>query len=190
MEGLLSGVRRGEAPVFYFDLASPECYLAAERIGELLPVPVEWVPVAGIPGGWGDDRDLIEQVALERGLQPLRWPPSWPPRTDLAARAATYAASIGRVTAFSLAALRQAFAGGRDLDDPDTVVIAAAACEIHPAALLKGIELRSVKLALAQATARARAAGVCSLPAIAAGELVYEGDRSLEAAAVRLGGER
>ena len=111
-EGVLSGVRRGEAPVFYFDLASPECYLAAERIGELLPVPVEWAPVVGIPGGWGDDRDLIERVALERGLQPLRWPASWPPRTDLAARAATYAASIGRVTAFSLAALRQAFAGG------------------------------------------------------------------------------
>ena len=69
-------------------------------------------------------------------------------------------------------------------------MIAAAACEIHPAALLKGIALRSVKLALEEATARARAAGVCSLPAIAAGELVYEGDRGLEAAAVRLGGER
>jgi 2-hydroxychromene-2-carboxylate isomerase len=173
--------------VFYFDLASPECYLAAERIGGLLPVPAEWVPVAGIEGRQWTDRRLIEQVAHERGLQPLRWPARWPPRTDLAARAATYAASIGRVTAFSLAALRQAFAGGRDLDDADTVVIAAAACEIHPAALLKGIEMRSVKLALEQATARARTAGVRSLPAIAAGELIFEGDRGLEQAALRVG---
>lgn len=180
--------RPGKAPVFYFDLASPECYLAAERISGLLAVPAEWVPVAGIPGDWPADRRLIERVAHERGLQPLRWPALGPPRTDLAARAATYAASIGRVTAFSLAALRQAFAGGRDLDDADTVVIAAAACEIHPAALLKGIEMRSVNLALEQATARARTAGVCSVPAIAAGEVIFEGDRGLEAAALRLGG--
>ncbi len=41
--------------------------------------------------------------------------------------------------AFSLAAFRQAFAGGRDLEQEGTVLIAAAACEMHPAAVLKGI---------------------------------------------------
>ena len=55
--------------------------------------------------------------------------------------AATYAKRIGRAVAFSLAAFRQAFAGGRDLGDEDTVLIAGAACEMHPTALLKGIEL-------------------------------------------------
>ena len=58
-------------------------------------------------------------------------------------RAATYAKQIGRTVAFALAAFRQAFAGGRALD-ADNVLIAAAACEMHPAAVLKAIELRSV----------------------------------------------
>ena len=47
-------------------------------------------------------------------------------------RAATYAKQIGRAVAFALAAFRQAYAGGRDLVEPDNVLIAAAACEMHP----------------------------------------------------------
>ena len=59
-------------------------------------------------------------------------------------RVATYAKSIGRTVPFVQAAFRQAFAGGHSLEDPDFVLIAAAACEMHPAAVLKGAELRSV----------------------------------------------
>ena len=70
--------------------------------------------------------------------------------------AATYAKHIGRAVAFSLAAFRQAFAGGRDLGDEGTVLIAAAACEMHPTAVLKGIGLRSVTTALPTRGARAR----------------------------------
>jgi 2-hydroxychromene-2-carboxylate isomerase len=185
-----SGVARAqEAPVFYFDLGNPECYLVAERISERLPVPADWVPLAGARGNMRVDRALIERLASERELQPLRWPTRWPPRTDLAARAATYARSIGRVTAFSLAAFRQAFAGGRDLDDIDTVVIAGAACEIHPAALLTGIDSRSTRQALRDATVQADAAGARSLPAIALGGLVFEGDRGLDQAARKLGAD-
>ncbi len=70
--------------------------------------------------------------------------------------AATYAKRIGRAVAFSLAAFRQAFAGGRDLGDTDTVLIAAAACEMHPAAVLKALELRSVAERSERANERAR----------------------------------
>ncbi len=63
-------------------------------------------------------------AAVELGLQPLRWPANWPPDTAIAMLAATYAKQIGRAVAFSLAAFRQAFAGGRDLGDEDTVLIA------------------------------------------------------------------
>jgi 2-hydroxychromene-2-carboxylate isomerase len=87
--------------------------------------------------------------------------------------AATYAKQIGRAVAFSLAAFRQTFAGGRDLGDENTVLIAGAACEMHPTALRKGIGLRSTQNALAQATRRARDAGVTGLPAIQVGERVY-----------------
>ena len=80
--------------------------------------------------------------------------------------AATYAKRIGRGVAFSLAAFRQTFAGGRDLGEKETVLIAGAACEMHPSALLKGIELRATADALAEATERARRRGVTELPAV------------------------
>jgi 2-hydroxychromene-2-carboxylate isomerase len=100
--------------------------------------------------------------------------------------AAAYAKSIGRATAFSLAAFRQAFAGGRDLDDVNTIVIAAAACEMHPAAVIKAMGLRAVARTLEQATERAVALGVRRLPALRVGELVFEGESSLDEAAAAL----
>ncbi|MBV9942962.1 MAG: hypothetical protein JO262_12600, partial [Solirubrobacterales bacterium] len=34
-------------PVFYYDLGSPHCYIAAETIMAMLPVVPEWEPVLG-----------------------------------------------------------------------------------------------------------------------------------------------
>ena len=60
------------------------------------------------------------------------------PTREWAMLVATYAKQGGRVVAYSMAAFRQAFAAGRDLGDRDTVLIAAAAAEMHPAAVIKG----------------------------------------------------
>jgi 2-hydroxychromene-2-carboxylate isomerase len=117
-------------PAFYFDLASPEAYLVAERIISLLPA-AEWIPIAA-----------------------SRLP------------AATYARQIGRAVAFSLAAFRQAFAAGRDLGMPDSVLIAGAACEMHPRAILKGASLASIAAALEEATALAEQRGIRDVPAL------------------------
>jgi hypothetical protein len=51
-------------------------------------------------------------------------------------------------------------------------VIAAAACEMHPAAVLKAAELRGVRNALEAATARAASLGVRDVPAVWDGERV------------------
>jgi 2-hydroxychromene-2-carboxylate isomerase len=101
--------------------------------------------------------------------------------------AATYAKRVGRAVAFSLAAFRQAFAAGRDLGDVNTVLLAAAACEMHPAAVLKGIELRSVRAALEAATMRAQSAGIDTLPAVQVGERVFVAEDGIEQAARALG---
>jgi 2-hydroxychromene-2-carboxylate isomerase len=159
-------------PVFYYDLGNPACYVVAEQIGAALPEPAEWEPVH-LGAGEAMEREAIERGAVEAGLQPVRWPAVWPPETRTAMLAATYAKQIGRTVAFSLAAFRQAFAGGRDLGDADTVLIAAAACEMHPTAVLRGVELRSTASALERAGARARAAGVRSLPAIQVDDEVF-----------------
>ncbi len=180
-----AGGEEEEQPVFFYDLASPECYLAAERVLHALPVLAEWQPVH-LPEACTEqiDRSGLERRAAAQGLQPVRWPRAWPPDSGLAMHAATYAKQIGRAVAFSQAAFRQAFAGGRDLADPDTVLIAGAACEMHPTALLKSAELRSVRAALTRTTEAARAAGVRTLPAVrlASGE-VFAGEHALHAAA-------
>jgi 2-hydroxychromene-2-carboxylate isomerase len=187
-----------EQPIFYYDLSSPEAYLVAERSAAVLGEVPEWQPVrlAGLPAGEvGPFRCAAEVDAYQEdvgrrvaayGLQPLRWPAEFPSDPEWAMLVATYAKQIGRAVAFSLAAFRQAFAGGRDLSDPDTVMLAAAACEMHPAAVEKGARLASIKRRLDEATAAAAAAGVLDVPAVRVGDRVFHGDRELEAAAAVL----
>jgi 2-hydroxychromene-2-carboxylate isomerase len=177
-----------EQPVFYYDLGSAECYLVAEQIMHVLEPAPAWQPV--LAAELRGPRPMlnpseVQAQARELGLQPMRWPE---PGSDSesAMMAATYAKQIGRGVAFSLAAFRQAFAGGRDLGDMDTVLIAGAACEMHPGALMKALGRRAVAQALANATAQARKAGVRSVPAISASGQVFEGAGALEKAAQAL----
>jgi len=193
---------------FYFDLQSPLAYLAAERVLQTMPIATEWQPVLartlkGTPSGAqaGDlphaesfetfrcqkeseiFRSEVELRAASLGLQPLRWPSPFPFDSTIAMRVATYAKSIGRGVAFAQAAFRQAFAGGRALDELDNVLIAASACEMHPSAVLKAIEMTSVEQQLSAATARAVEAGVCDVPAVRVEERIFHGERALEQAA-------
>ncbi|HSF03427.1 MAG TPA: DsbA family protein [Solirubrobacterales bacterium] len=190
----------GSRPVFFYDLGSPYAYLAAERVhavfAEAGGQPPEWQPI--LLGGlfqrfgrdsWanGPDRDAgvreVERRASAYGLPPLDWPQPFPGNTLVAMRAATYAKEIGRAPSFSLAAFRQAFAAGRDLTEPDNVLLAAAAAEMHPRALLSAIERDSIKRKLREATERAGDRGVRGVPAIVIGERVFWGDDRLEEAA-------
>ncbi len=188
-----------EQPIFYYDFGSPYAYLAAERVNQVLGVVPIWQPIllGGIwrhTGGasWSltDRRDEgmaeVERRAEKRGLQPVRWPDPWPTTTITAMRVATFAQQGGRAVAFSLAAFRQAFAGGKDLSVTDNVLIAAAACELHPRAVLKGIETRAIKDRLRSATDEAAARGVTGVPTVAVGDELFWGDDRLEDAAAAL----
>ncbi len=185
--------------IFYFDLGSPYAYLTAERVSGLfseagLEQP-EWQPV--LLGGlfrtfgrdsWANGPGRAEGIAeVERraavyGLPPLAWPEPWPGNTLFAMRVATFAKQTGRTVSFALAAFRQAFAAGRDLSEPDNVLIAAAACELHPRALLKAVETEGVKNALREATDRAAERGVTGVPALVVGDEVFWGDDRVEEA--------
>ena len=183
-------------PVFYYDLGSPYAYLAAERMNHVLPEVPVWQPVllgaifkATGRSSWGesDARDEgmaeVERRAAEYGLPDLRWPEPWPGNMLHAMRAAIFAQQTGRAVAFSLAAFRQAFAAGRDLSDTDNVLLAAAACELHPRAVLKGLEMQSVKDALRAATDEAIGYGVIGVPTVRVGDQLFWGDDRLEEAA-------
>jgi len=188
-----------ERPVFYYDLGSPYAYLTAERINAVLPAVPIWQPVllgaifaATGRSSWAEtpERETgmaeVERRGREYGLQPFRWPDPWPGDGLTAMRAAIFAKQAGRAVAYSLAAFRQAFAAGRDLSETDNVLIAAAACELHPRAVLKGISMRSVKDELRAATDEAIARGVIGVPTVAVGERLFFGDDRLEEAAAAL----
>jgi 2-hydroxychromene-2-carboxylate isomerase len=181
---------------FYFDLASPLAYLASERVLHAMPIATEWQPVLAreLPRAESfegfrcrEDEETfrleVGRRAVELGLQEVRWPDPFPFDSAFAMQVATYAKSIGRIVAFAQAAFRQAFAGGRPLDATDNVLIAAAACEMHPSATLKGAALRSVGKQLSAATSTAAALGVEEVPAVRVGKRVFHGERALEDAA-------
>jgi 2-hydroxychromene-2-carboxylate isomerase len=184
---------------FYFDLGSPYAYLTAERISGLFSeaglAQPEWQPI--LLGGlfrtfdrdsWANGPGRAEGIAeVERragayGLPPLAWPEPWPGNTLFAMRVATFAKQTGRTVSFALAAFRQAFAAGRDLSEPDNVLIAAAACELHPNALLKAVGTEIVKSALREATDSAAELGVLGVPALVVDGEVFWGDDRVEEA--------
>ncbi|MBX5470298.1 MAG: DsbA family protein [Thermoleophilaceae bacterium] len=189
-----------ERPVFYYDLGSPYSWLAAERVNALFDPPPVWEPVllgaifkatgrSSWSRGPGREQGMreCERRAREYGLMEMRWPRNWPGDMLTAMRAATFAKQSGRAVSFSLAAFRQQFNAGRDLSDLDNVLLAAAACELHPRAVIAGIGTQLVKDALRAATEDAIARGVVGVPTIRIGDQLFWGDDRLEeaAAAVR-----
>jgi 2-hydroxychromene-2-carboxylate isomerase len=188
-----------ERATFYFDLGSPYAWLTAERISGLftdaeLEQP-EWQPI--LLGGlfkrfgrdsWGNGPSREEGIAeVERraasyGLPRIAWPEPWPGNMLMAMRAATFAKQTGRTVSFALAAFRQTFAAGRDLSEADNVLLAAAACELHPKAVIKAVQTEAVKGALREATDRAAELGVIGVPSLRVGEEVFWGDDRLEEA--------
>jgi 2-hydroxychromene-2-carboxylate isomerase len=111
----------------------------------------------------------------------------FPARTRHALRAASHGAENGAGASFALAAMRLAFCGGFDLDDPEILGIAAGAAGIPlPGCLMAARDpARDGPL---WATARGlHARGVRSLPALRLGRRFIEGERILAEGAALLG---
>ncbi len=184
---------------FYFDLASPWAYLAAERVLSVLGRPAEWIPVLAreLPAGetfegfrCAREADIFRAEVTRRahdlGLQPVRWPEPFPFDSESAMRVATYARGIGRAVPFAQAAFRQAYAGGHSLHEIDFVLIAAAACEMHPRAVLQAAQRESIAQELREQTEQAAWAGVSDVPAVRLGGQVLIGERAPERAAAHV----
>jgi 2-hydroxychromene-2-carboxylate isomerase len=188
-----------ERATFYYDLGSAYAYLSAERISGLFTTAEleqpEWQPIllGGLfrtfdRGSWAltearaEGIAEIEERAAAYGLPPIVWPDPWPGEMLNAMRVATFAKQTGRAVSFSLAAFRQQFAAGKDLTISDNVLIAAAACELHPRALEAAVKTAIVKDGLREATDAAAAAGVFGVPSVRVGDEVFWGDDRLEEA--------
>ena len=175
------------SPAFFFDLACPFSYLAAERVERLLGT-VEWIPaVAGarIVGHPGVLRAHAERRAAALRL-PLVWPERYPNPTPSALRAAARAAQLGAGSTFALAAARLAFCGGFDLEDPEVLAEAAAAAGLTLEQCLSAAGERALDSSLEATAEGLRAQGVRQLPAVRVGGRLFDGERRLvEAAALQ-----
>ena len=190
-----------ERPTFYYDLSSVYAYLAAERIGALIP-DADWRPIVlfGLfrlngRSSWffsEDERNArlpeIAERADRYGLPPLRWAPNGIP-DNLAAlgRAATVAKRHGREVPFSLAAFRAMFVEGRDPSDPGELRRLAAETGLDGDGLLHEITQPDLKEELRAATDEAHERGAPGVPTVIVRGQVFWGDDRLEdaAAAVR-----
>lgn len=173
---------------FYFDFCCPESWLVAERILHTMPVATEWTPVSEAKlskrtAEKPTDYAHIEQLAALYNLQAVRWPKQFPFESTLALHGATYAKEIGRTVSFSLAAFRQTYAGGHDLSQTETVLIAAAACEIHPNAVIQSIKQAHITNLLEQQTNHAKQLGVQLTPSIRVKTEIFTGINGLVDAA-------
>ena len=174
---------------FFYDLACPLSYLVAERIERVLG-EVEWFPVAGADLGAGGGplrveatRALAEREARATRL-PLIWPERFPASTPHALRAAAYAAENSAGSSFALAAMRLAFCGGFDLQDPEILVVAAGAAGLPLELCLAASRDPSRDRAL-RATARGLGMrGVSRLPAVRLGRRWFVGERLLDGVAL------
>lgn len=121
----------------------------------------------------------VERRAAAAGLPPVRWPEPWPGNYLHAMRVATLAQEAGAVEAFARAAMRAAFAEGRDLGDPGEVAAVARSVGLDAS----GAGEPEIKAALRAATDAAHAAGVFGVPTVAVGDELFWGDDRLEEAA-------
>jgi 2-hydroxychromene-2-carboxylate isomerase len=172
----------------YFDLASPDTYLAAER-AERLFAGLEWQPACGdvlhcTEFGPDGTAAVAERAAL-LGL-PLVWPDGYPYRFRAAMRVAALASELGCAGAFVLAASRLAFCGGYDIDDPEILAEAAAAAGIGLAETLHAAGDIGRDGPIEEVGRLLLAGGAQRLPVLRVGRLLFCGeDRLLEAAAAR-----
>jgi 2-hydroxychromene-2-carboxylate isomerase len=183
--------RRALRTTFFFDLASPWTYLAAER-AERLFGHGRWRPAVGdaLSGGrWArDPRDEPLRAAAERRAAELRlplvWPEDWPCGGRGAMRVASLAAEQGRAAPFVLAASRLAFCGGYDVDDPEVLAEAAAAAGLAlDDALAAAGQIRRDG-GMERIAMRLLRRGADELPAVVVGRQLFAGEgRMAEAAA-------
>ncbi|MBA2514929.1 MAG: DsbA family protein [Solirubrobacterales bacterium] len=173
---------------FFFDLADPFSYLAAERVERAFDA-VTWSPCTGptLRGfSHADAQALLRRQAEERASalrMPLVWPERFPADVPAAMRVATLASECGRGAAFVHAAGRLAFCGGFDLEDPDVLAEAAAAAGLAGDACLDAAR-DTRRDAPARSAGRALvAAGVDRLPALRVGGVLHSGEHRIAEAA-------
>jgi 2-hydroxychromene-2-carboxylate isomerase len=170
----------------FFDLASPDTYLVAERLERCLG-DARWQAAVIGSGIMGVGSELAPTIAAaERRAHelhmPLVWPERFPTPVPTAMRVATHAAEHGCGAAFAIAAGRLAFCGGFDIEDPHILAEAAAAAGVELADALAAARDPRRDHLIATAGRELRLDGGAVLPALRCEGRLYCGEQRVTAA--------
>lgn len=175
-----------QAPAqFFFDLASPYSYFAAERVEREFAGAV-WLPAtnSGLAHDYSSDEPTDYRLAAKRRALELRlplvWPDDFPSPVPAAMRAVSVANDCGRGAQFVLAAFRLAFGGGFDLNDQDVIGEAAAAAGVSVLLCIAAARDESRDCVINEAGEALVAAGVNRLPALRIGQLLFVGESGVD----------
>jgi len=189
---------------FWFEFASPYCYLTAMRIEPLAAaagVRVAWQPFllgpifqrrpnqpspaqdAPPPEARYRQRD-VERLCLDYGL-PLTWPSRYPRISLLGSRVALLAADEGWAPAFVKAVYHASFAEDRDIGTETVIAAILSALGHAPDPVIARATTPANKARLAAQVEQAVAAGIFGAPSFIAadGELFWGNDRLEQALA-------
>jgi len=177
-----------DAALFFFDLASPDTYLVAERV-ERRCGDAGWQPALpdAAPAHPPDAAELARTIAAvelrARELRlPLIWPERFPAPVPSAMRIATFAVERGCAAAFAIAAGRLAFCGGFDLEDPAILGDAAAAAGLDVKEALAAARDPRYDAPSVAAGRALWAEGVAMLPVLRREDGLYSGEQRITAA--------
>ena len=182
-----------EGATFYYDTNSPYGYLAAQRIGELIP-DATWRPVAiavifrrigkvpwSLKPGSEEGQAEVERRAAERGLPPVAWPAgTW---SFAPLRAAILAERHDALVPFTLECYRLMFVEGRSLAEPENVLAAGRAAGLDAGEVSAALDDPEIKDQLRRYTDEAIERGAVGVPTVAVGDELFWGDDRLEEAA-------
>lgn len=175
---------------FYFDLASPYTYLAAERV-ERGFARLRWRPASSQALRCGALTDEHERATITRRAARLGLPIVWPVvdgpiEMTAAMRVAALADERGVGGDFVLAASRLVYCGGFDIDDPTILEEAAAASGILAEDMLAAACDTARDGPIHERGRRLVEAGADRLPVLRMGSRLFCGeDRLSEAVAAR-----
>jgi 2-hydroxychromene-2-carboxylate isomerase len=180
---------------FFFSAMSPYSWLAAERIGALIP-EAEWRPVFGarVRRGhgrvsWGlterRETEMAECEARARGygLGKMRWPDPWPSNGALVARALIYARRQGELKRFALTAMRMECLEGLDLGEVESLRAVARRVGLVPADVAAAVDDPEIDAAMRAVSDEAIALGVFGIPTVVLEDELFWGDDRLDEAA-------
>lgn len=188
------------APIFYFDVASPNAYLAhrvlphvERRTGvRFLYAPVllgglfrlsgnraPMVAFADVPLKLAYERREVERFVARHGLDAFRMNPHFPMNTLGVMRAAAAADLQGVLPPFVEAVLRAAWEDGRKIDDEAELHAVLRAAGLPADELVASARTPAVKERLTAATTAAHARGVFGVPSFLVGDELFFGKDKL-----------